>query len=68
MNFYYHPILGLQYTYLGNEIILDINCIPNDLKIDEFIHKWKEYASKTGISLVNPQAIEIRPIITEYKL
>ena len=28
MNYYYHPILGLQYDYLGDLFLIDIDCIP----------------------------------------
>ena len=33
-NFYYDVILGLQYTYLGELIIFDIEAIPDDIKYD----------------------------------
>ena len=28
MNFYYDPILGLQYTYLGDLFLIDIEMLP----------------------------------------
>jgi hypothetical protein len=28
MNFYYDPILGLQYDYLGDMFTIDVNYIP----------------------------------------
>ena len=28
LNYYYDPILGLQYTYLGGFISIDIDSIP----------------------------------------
>lgn len=42
MDFYYHPIFGLQYTCLGSVIIIDIAMIPK-ISIEEFLEKWKKY-------------------------
>jgi len=42
MNFYYHPILGLQYTFLGETILFDIANIPEDLDIKVFIKDFKK--------------------------
>lgn len=50
MNLYYHPILGLQYTLLGETFIVDIAEIPKGFKVEEFITDWKKYSMESGIS------------------
>lgn len=40
MNFYYHPILGLQYTYLGDTLFMDTSDIPYGLSYEEFLENW----------------------------
>ena len=66
MNFYYDPILGLQYNFIEVfEIILDVDAINN---ID--IQEWKRLISQTGIMFVEPDKSipEITPIITQEYL
>jgi hypothetical protein len=70
MNFYYDPILGLQYDYINNNyFILDIEMLPKEHKFDT--ETWLKYVSQTGIVLsdkkLNP-VIEVIPNITNYKL
>jgi hypothetical protein len=40
MNFYYDPILGLQYTAFGMCIEFDLKYIPSDLDVEKFITEW----------------------------
>ena len=69
MNFYYDPILGLQYDYLGDILQFDLISIPKDLNVNKFIEDWKHLSSQIGI-----QPLELYPWverilkITNYKL
>lgn len=68
MNFYYDPILGLQYTNLDSAIILDIEAIPPSLFDFE---KWMWYLKEMGVGMFQPLedcSVEITGQITEYKL
>jgi len=69
MNFYYDPILGLQYTNLHPTIILDIAVIPKDLDIKQFLKEWQESYNLFWDTEINyyPQ-IEVIGNITEYRL
>lgn len=69
MNFYYDPILGLQYDYLGGLFSIDLNCIPKDIEFDT--EYWIKYMKQIGIQIVEPNyepCVEIIGQITEYKL
>ena len=55
MNFYYHPILGLQYDFLGNFIVVDLCNIPEELNIDVAIENIKDSFYRKGIELYNSQ-------------
>lgn len=68
MNFYYDPILGLQYNYI-ELVILDIVDIPISMSIQEFIKDWEYWSKKIGIQPLEkyPRA-QIIGQITEYKL
>ena len=69
MNFYYDPILGLEYTYLGETIQFDIKSLPEDLNIEQFLEEWKRNCNiylYTGINFY-PQ-VETIGNITNYKL
>ena len=55
MNFYYDPILGLQYTVLCFMLIVDIKDIPKDLNLEEFYKKWHYFNEELGINLCNAQ-------------
>lgn len=69
LNYYYDPILGLQYNYLGEMIILDIEAIPNDIKFDA--DQWIKYLKETKLYLLeskNAPAFEIVGKITDYQL
>lgn len=60
MNFYYDPILGLQYTYLGNLFLIDIAMLPQNFDIEENIKLLVESIKKPYIERVLN--------ITEYRL
>jgi hypothetical protein len=67
MNYYYDPILGLQYNYLGELLLIDIDMLPQDIDIEY----WIKYINETGVMLVdsvNSPIIERVLNITEYKL
>lgn len=49
MNFYYDPILGLQYNYLGELILIDIETLPQDIKFDT--EKWMRYIREVGLQI-----------------
>lgn len=69
MNFYYDPILGLQYTYLGALFTIDLKCLSEDIKFDT--EMWMKYTKEIGISILQPQTepcVEIIGQITNYML
>ena len=69
MNFYYDPILGLQYTYLGDILQFDLIRLPKDLNVNKFIEDWKRLSSQIGIEpLELYPCAEIILKITNYKL
>ncbi len=66
MNFYYDPILGLQYTYLGDLFLINIDAVP---QLD--VKKWTELIRQTGMYPIVPTEhpiIERVLNITEYRL
>ena len=65
MNFYYDPILGLQYTDLGVYLEIDICTIPSDFNVEEFIKMWEYYSQETGILIGN---VKTWGEITDYNL
>ena len=67
MNFYYDPILGLQYDCLGELFIIDLNCVPQNINLEEFIKECKKFAS-VGITPIQYSSVEIIGQITEYRL
>lgn len=69
MNYYYDPILGLQYDYLGELFLIDIEMIPQDTEFN--IEYWIKYINQTGVMLVDSvetPIIEKFLNITNYKL
>ena len=69
MNFYYDPILGLQYDYLGELFVIDLECIPQDIKFGTDM--WMEYVRQIGVYMLEPSSepcVEIVGQITEHKL
>ena len=69
LNYYYDSILGLQYTYLGETIILDIEAIPDDIKFD--VDQWMKYIKETKLYLLestSTPSFEIAVKITDYQL
>jgi len=66
LNYYYDPILGLQYTYLGGFISIDIASIPElptDLVLEMFMKQGLQFLEST-----NTPAFEIVGKITDYQL
>ena len=55
MNFYYHPILGLQYDNLGVVIILDIENIPREVDLNNALKNIQYAFSKIGVRLYDAQ-------------
>jgi hypothetical protein len=69
MNYYYDPILGLQYDYLGELFLIDIDMLPQDTEFN--IEYWIKYINQTGVMLldsVSSPIIERVLNITNYKL
>lgn len=67
MNYYYDPILGLKYNYLGDLFIIDIEMLPHDIKLDA--EQWMKYIRKIGISLTDTSPTSVCERIgqiTEY--
>lgn len=65
MNFYYDPILGLQYTCIGFHILIDIDTLPSDTSIEEVFKLCREQGILFLDSSTNyPSYFEI----TNYKL
>ena len=66
MNFYYDPILGLQYTYLGELFLINIDALPQ-FDVEYLLNFLKE----PGLMPIDPieqPAIEQILNITNYKL
>ena len=66
MNFYYDPILGLQYTYLGDLLLVSVDSLP---QFD--VECWLNFLKQTGLIVIDPTeqpVIERDFKITEYKL
>ena len=69
MNFYYDPILGLQYTgYTEFFVSVDMSKIKENINVENFIRKWKEYKNTFGISISNSVEEYSYQKITEYYL
>lgn len=57
MDFYYDPILGLQYTNLGEFFTIDLECLPQDIKFDTKL--WMKYIRETGTQLLDQETVII---------
>lgn len=69
MNFYYDPILGLQYNYLEELFLIDIDMLPEDIKFDS--EYWIKYIKEMGVMLMdttNSPIIQRVLNITNYKI
>lgn len=67
MNFYYDPILGLQYNYLGDMFIIDINYLTQDIDFD--LEQWIKYINQQGIQFLDTcNTVQIIPNITNCKI
>lgn len=67
MNFYYDPILGLQYDYLGTFISLDISSVPNipsEIVLEMFMKQGVTFLDKVKATYFEHDLQEI----TQYKL
>ena len=67
MKFYYDPILGLQYDYLGTFISLDISSVPNipsEILLEMFMKQGVAFLDKVKATYFEHNLQEI----TEYKL
>lgn len=47
INFYYDPILGLQYNNLGEFFTIDLECLPQDTKFDSEL--WLKHIREVGL-------------------
>ena len=69
MNFYYDPILGLQYEYLGELFIIDLACLPKNIEFDS--EQFLKHLRQTGVQLTSSSKgspIEVLERITNYIL
>lgn len=62
MNYYYHPILGLQYTNIGDYFIIDIANIPQEFDVDY----WLKHLFEKGVKFTD--SVEKVLKITGYNL
>jgi hypothetical protein len=63
LNFYYDPIIGLRYDFLGEMFLLDLNLLPaQEFNLERYIKIFQE----TGVQFYEP--IELIVKITEYRL
>jgi hypothetical protein len=67
MNFYYDPILGLQYDYLGDLFLINLDNLPQNLFPKEYLDLWQQKGTFFFDS-VRYQTIEPILKITNYKL
>jgi hypothetical protein len=66
MNFYYDPILGLEYDCLENLILLDIEVLPENFKFD--LEYWLKHVNEIGVYLVDKSITPPIENITTFKL
>ena len=64
MNFYYCPIRGLQYSYLGELYIVDISVLPQNIDIESFLKTWQEQRCQLGVDFTG--RVEVVGMITNY--
>lgn len=64
MDFYYDPVLGLQYSCNSSILIIDVAAIPNGFSIDEFISEYMKKSQIGFITSVPNMVMEIYPLIT----
>lgn len=67
LNYYYDPILGLQYTYLGGLISIDIDSIPElptDIILKMFMEQGVQFLERSGAIYSEINLEEI----TDYQL
>ena len=69
MNYYYDPILGLQYTHLGNLFLIDIDALPKNFEFNA--ERWVKYIREMGVQPITQSEIPIVEQvlnITEYRI
>ena len=64
MNFYYCPIRGLQYSYLGEFFMIDISVLPQELNTKDFLKTWQEQRCQLGVDFTG--GVEVVGNITNY--
>lgn len=62
MDFYYDPILGLQFTCGLSIFEIDLDALP---EVDFSLEKWFELISEQGIQIFNPANRAITNIHTK---
>lgn len=67
MNFYYDPVLGLQYNSIRTIYIIDISVIPKNFNIEKFIQEWLKQSCKLTFEKTEPEIIYLEKI-TQYFL
>ena len=63
MNFYYCPIRGLRYSYLGELYSIDISVIPQNMDIEDFLKDWK---INWDTKFDTPSGVEVIGRVTNY--
>jgi hypothetical protein len=53
IEYYYHPILGLQYSYHEPILVIDMCEIPEEVTLGEFISNWKNLTMSHGIEFTD---------------
>ena len=53
IEYYYHPILGLQYSYHNPTLIVDTSKIPEGVTLGEFISNWKNLIISHGVEFTD---------------
>jgi hypothetical protein len=68
LNFYYDPILGLKYDFLGEMFLVDLKCVPTK----EFdAKKWLEILKEARVYIMESQEdleLVTTTLIADYKL
>ena len=54
MNFYYDPILGLNYIYLDPNVEINLAAIPESIDMDKLLY----YAKQQGVMMFNSKVEE----------
>lgn len=69
MNFYYDPILGLQYDFIGCGFAIDIDSIPKEFTAIQYLSILKEKSLDfIGSGYFFNKGVQVIWFITNYKL